>query len=207
MANRLCGRCRRGAGLPGLLGTVLAAGLALPAAAGLLTTDQTLADFHFVGGMVDYNPDPAILTIPLNSAYTFTATDPALAFGNPNNVHDPLRGSLHITSKGNNFGHFASADFNLFGSLQANTSRSESELLKDEIAALRPDSKPATLSFLSDHDTIVGPLASHYRSVGVFTLVSGVDDVTWVQGFEDGASVMQLVNVEDAVTNGNRGAR
>ncbi len=44
------------------------------------------------------------------------------------------------------------------------------------------------MEFLIDRDRIVGRLASRYRGVGIFMLVSGVDDLTWVQGFADGAA-------------------
>ena len=75
------------------------------------------------------------------------------------------------------------------------------------IKALRPDSKPGTLEFLIDRDRIVGPLASRYRGVGIFMLVSGVDDLTWVQGFVDGAATMELLQVEDDAADRGRADR
>ena len=69
----------------------------------------------------------------------------------------------------------------------------------DTVRAMRPDSKPGGLDFLIGRDRIVGPLASRYRSVGIFTVVAGVDDSTWVQGFADGVSTMQLLEAEEGI--------
>jgi len=179
-----------------------------PAAAGLLTTERTLADFSFAGDQVDYAPDSRSLSPTVDSAYSFTATDPTLGLGRADNTHDPLRGSLHLLLKGSNYGYFEGADFNTFGSLQTLERLTESRLLTDAITALRPDSKPGPLDFLIDRDRIVGRLASRYRGVGIFMVVNGVDDLTWVQGYADGAATMEILDVEDGAINpagANRG--
>ena len=178
-----------------------------PAAAGLLTTERTLADFSFAGDQVDYAPDPRSLSPTVDSADSFSATDPTLGLGRTDNTHDPLRGFLHLLLKGSNYGHFDGADFNTFGSLPNLDRLTESRLLTDAIQALRPDSKPGPLDFLIDRDRIVGRLASRYRGVGIFMVVDGVDDLSWIQGFADGAATMEILNVEDGAINPARANR
>ncbi|WP_295426381.1 hypothetical protein [uncultured Thiodictyon sp.] len=185
----------------------LAACCVLPASAGLLTTEQTVANFTFAGDQVDYAPDPKTFAPAADSTLTFTATDPTLGLGWSDNTHDPLRGALHVFMKGSNYGSFGGSDVNVFGSLPTLNKAPESRLLNDSIKALRPDSKPGTLEFLIDRDRIVGRLASRYRGVGIFMLVSGVDDLTWVQGFADGAATMELLQVEDDAADRGRADR
>ncbi len=170
---------------------------ALPAAAGLLTTDRTLANFQFVANQVDYAPDPDSLT--LRTAGSFAFTDPASVVDLQGNRRDPLRGALHLTLKGNAYGNFLRSDFNVFGSLPTPDQQPAARLLITTAQALRPDSKPGTLEFLIDRDLIAGPLASQYRGVGIFMLVPGVDELTWVRGFADGAATMQLIAAENAI--------
>ena len=183
-----------------LTGVVLS--IATPVVAGLLTTDRTLADFSFVGGEVDYAPDPKTVTLPTDAASAFMVTDPDLGYGGSDSIHDTLRGALHISTKAANFGNFIGSDFNVFGSLPALATQPEAVLAADAVKALKPDSKPGGLEFLIDRDLIVGRLASQYRGAGIFMLVAGVDEETWVRGFADGAAAMKLLSVEDAVANG-----
>jgi hypothetical protein len=181
---------------------VIAAIGAAPAHADLLTTRQTLENFSFLAGAIEYAPDPRTFTLPTDGAFAFTATDPDLGYRAADSKHDSLRGSLHIVPKSDNYGNFLSADFNIFGSLPALSNQTEARLNADAVQSLRPDSKPDGLAFLSDHERIIGPLASRYRGAGVFMLVVGVDDQTWVQGFADGANTMQLLDAEDGVAKG-----
>ncbi|HYN77299.1 MAG TPA: hypothetical protein VES73_05855 [Lamprocystis sp. (in: g-proteobacteria)] len=174
--------------------------LVAPVGADLLTTDRTLADFTFLGAAVDYAPDPKTFALSANRDLEFTSADPDLGFGVSSSSHDSLRGSLHIGTKADNFGNFISADFNLFGSLPTLSNLPEARLATDTVRALRPDSKPGGFEFLIDRDRIIGPLASRYRSVGMFTVVAGVDDLTWVQGFADGAATMEMIRAEEATT-------
>ncbi len=88
----------------GLIG--LAACCALPATAGLLTTEQTVVNFTFTGDQVDYAPDPKTFAPTAGSTLTFTATDQTLGLGWSDNIHDLLRGSLHVLMKGSNYGSF-----------------------------------------------------------------------------------------------------
>lgn len=181
-----------------LLLVIAAVGTA-PARAGLLTTRQTLENFSFLAGELEYHPDPRTFTLPTDGAFAFTATDPDLGYRAAGSKHDSLRGSLHIVPKSDNYGSFLSADFNIFGSLPTLSAQTAATLNADAVKSLRPDSKPDGLAFLSDHEPIIGPLASRYRGAGVFMLVAGVDDQTWVQGFADGANTMQLLDAEDGV--------
>ena len=175
-----------------------AAALWAPAApAGLLTTRETLADFRFAGDQVDYDPDPKTLIPARDSPLAFIVTDPALGLGATQSIHDPLRGSLHILMKDSNYGAFEGAPFNVFSSLPPLGRPPEAVLLGDSIKALKPDSKPSALDFLNDHDRLTGPLASRYRGAGIFMLVWGLDDESWVRGFADGASTMELLLIED----------
>lgn len=192
MTARPAGRC-------GPLAAALAAASVVcgPAAAGLLTTEETLADFQFEGDRVDYAPDPKTLLPSLDGPLAFTMTEPALGVAVTQGLHDPLRGSLHVLMKDSNYGDFAGAPFNVFGSLPPLNRVPEPKLLAGSITALRPDSKPSSLDFLSDHERLTGPLASRYRGVGIFMLVYGVDDETWVRGFADGAATMDLLMVEE----------
>ena len=187
------------AGRGGALAAGLAAALALaaPATAGLLTTEETLADFQFAGDQVDYRPDPRTLLPARDSPLAFTMTEPALGVAASQGLHDPLRGSLHLTMKACNYGDFEGAPFNVFGSLPPLSRMTEPALLAGSIAALRPDSKPSSLDFLNEHDRLTGPLASRYRGVGIFMLVYGIEDETWVRGFADGAATMELLMVEE----------
>lgn len=181
--------------------------LATPLSAGLLTTDRTVPNFNFVGAEVDYFPDPETLALSPDSAFAFTATDPDLGYAHSQTSHDTLRGSLHIVLNASNYGNFLGSDFNVFGTLPVNAAATEATLLTRSISALKPDSKPGALEFLIDRQLIVGRLASRYRGVGVFMLVPGVDEMTWVQGFADGASTMELLDAEDTGAAGASFAR
>jgi hypothetical protein len=178
---------------------------AMPLAAGLLTTERTLANFTFVGEDLEYFPDPEGRVLPVDSAMAVAVTDPNLGDGRADRVPEPLRGSLHLGARTDRFGDFRGADFNAFGSLPALAVRPETELLNDSVQAESPGTRLGGLECLFERDRISGPLVGHYRLVGIFTLAAGVDEVTWVQGFADGAAALRLLSAADAGT-GSPGA-
>ncbi len=187
-----------------VLGVWLACSLlvcAMPLAAGLLTTERTLANFTFVGDDLEYSPDPGSYALPVDSA----VADPGLGEGSADSAHEPLRGSLHLGVKTDRFGDFRGADFNAFGSLPALAARPEVELLNGSVKSTGPGTRLGGLECPFERDRISGPLVGQYRLVGIFTLAAGVDEVTWVQGFADGAAALRVLSAEDAGT-GSQGA-
>jgi hypothetical protein len=171
---------------------------AMPLAAGLLTTERTLANFTFIGEDLAYSPDPGARALPVDSAMAFPVTDPDLGDGSADRAQEPLRGSLHLGVKTDRFGDFRGADFNAFGSLPALAARPEAELLNDSVKSSGPGTRLGGLESLFERDRISGPLVGQYRLAGIFTLAAGVDEVTWVQGFADGAAALRLLSAEDA---------
>ena len=173
---------------------------AMPLAAGLLTTERTLADFTFVGEDLDYFHDPEGRALSVDSAMAVPVTDPNLGDGSADRAPEPLGGSLHLGARTDRFGDFRGADFNAFGSLPALATRPAAALLNDSVKAESPGTRLGGLECLFERDRISGPLVGQYRLVGIFALAAGVDEVTWVQGFADGAAALRLLHAEDAGT-------
>lgn len=177
--------------------------------AGLFTTESALANFSFIGATVNYDPDPGLLTLYSDTA---VSGDPSLtgdaSSSSGRSSRDPLSGSLHLTAKIDNLGNLQSGDVNIFGSLPPATFFGPLELLKGSLTAVTADGLGrGSLAFMIDQRSVSGPLAYLYRSAGVFVLVDGVDEVSWINGFKDAAATIELVSLEDASINGDIGAR
>ncbi len=168
----------------------------MPLAAGLLTTERTLANFTFIGEDLEYSPDPGSDAVPVDRA----VANPGPGEGSTDSAPEPLRGALHLGAKTDRCGDFRGADFNAFGSLPALAARPEAELLNDSVKSTGPGIRLGGLECLFERDRISGPLVGRYRLVGIFTLAAGVDEVTWVQGFADGAAGLRVLSAEDAGT-------
>jgi hypothetical protein len=186
--------------LAGLL-AALALTAAPPLCAGLLTTERTVANFSFKHGTVDYRPEPGQLDLVGGDASALSTRLSGLA-RRADNALDPLSGALHLDDKHDDFGDISRIDFDLFGSLQSAESLPSGELLSASVETLGKDSKGGGFYRLIDQKPIAGTLASQYRAAGIFMLVAGVDDATWVAGYKDAASTNQLLDLEDAVANG-----
>lgn len=172
-----------------------------PLSAGLLTTDRTVANFVFKGGEVDYRPDAGRLLWSAAGAASLASRLPDLG-GESTTALDPLGGALHLDAGLDNFGNLDRGDFNLFGSLPAAATLPDGALLDGAVSALREDSKTGGVDGLQDLNPVTGPLASQYRSIGIFMLVDGVDQGVWIAGYKDAASTQRLVSLEDAAADG-----
>lgn len=164
------------------------------AAAGLLTTDRMVPNFIFKSGTLDYRPTPEDLVPlgPLSASGRLLHID-----GDPALGMDPLRGSLQIGSA-QRFGNLADLPFNVFGSLPSADSLSGSELLSASVKSLDQDNKGRGLERLIDDAPIKGRLASRYRGAGIFTAVDGVDETSWIASYQQLASAVELIALEDA---------
>ncbi len=180
---------------------VLALSQATPLSAGLLTTERTVANFSFKGGAVDYRPDPRAYLQAAGSTTSLAARLPDFG-GESGKALDPLSGALFLDAKPDNFGDIEARDFNVFGSLPPADSLPDSTLLDGPIKALGEDSKAAGFYRLIDRKPIVGHMASQYRGAGIYMLVAGLDETTWIAGYKDAASTNQLLSLEDAAANG-----
>lgn len=159
--------------------------------AGLFTTEQALGNFTFTGDRLDYHPSPQGLSLHAPDSASLDGGDP-----DP----DLSGGAFHIEDRTDSFGKLTDLSVTLFGSLPPADSYSELDLLKTSLESLRGDHEgTGSLAFLAEGDAVTGSLANRYRSAGVFVLVDGVDQINWVNGFEDAVTTAQLLGLEDGV--------
>lgn len=159
--------------------------------AGALTTDVTVPNFTFDGAMVDYDPDPEQFSL---NAVTRVGSDSWLSDYKPR--HGFRDWTLHLNAAmGESGGDF---ELSYFGSIPNASSVSEIELLKGSLSALDWDTKGSgQISFLIDESSVTGKLAVLARSYGIHVEVDGLDPVAWVNGFQDAAATVQLLQLED----------
>jgi hypothetical protein len=195
MVNRLCSGWRSPLML---IAAALVCGPPVASAA-TLSVETMLADFHFDGVQVDYNPDLRDLVVRFDSPQvTFSATDgstPPESYDTRNN----LQAALFLDDK--DYGDVLRVAFNTFGSLPAVLEASESQLLKDSALAVGG----GTLQFIVDTNTVAGPLASRYRDAAIYMTVAGLNVEDWLNGYGAPGSpaTYSFINAaEDVAGNG-----
>jgi hypothetical protein len=196
-----------------LLGSVACLLLQVQAvSAGLITTEQALANFQFTGMAVDYDPAPPFFSALAASPASLPSLDPVSeankSYVPPTGLEGSLRSPLFVDEGLGNFGKLSNVSFNLFGSVPPASSLSEIDLLKNALQSVRADHKSGgSVAFLAERDSVTGALANQYRSAGIFVLVNGVDEVDWINGFKDAEATAQLLSLEDDATERARQGR
>jgi hypothetical protein len=70
-----------------------------------------------------------------------------------------------------------------------------SELVSGTIQAMDVTRSGDIFHFMFVGESVTGDLAFHYRNIGLYTSVAGIDDEDWASDFVSSASVMNIMGV------------
>jgi hypothetical protein len=100
--------------------------------------------------------------------------------------------TLRADIKGNDI---LAGDFNVFGTLNDVTGQTTAELVSGTIQAMDVTRDGDIFHFMFVGESVTGDLAFHYRNIGLYTSVAGIDDEDWASDFVSSASVMNIMGV------------